>query len=45
MTGTPAASGVTLALTREAAPGATTPTLPIVSSGPALSPPPADAEA
>jgi hypothetical protein len=40
MTGTPAESGVTLALTREAGPGATTPTLPIVSAGPALSPPP-----
>lgn len=31
--GTPAQGGVTLALTREPAPGATTPTLPIVSLG------------
>jgi hypothetical protein len=33
MTGTPAALGSTLAITREPGPGATTPTLPILSSG------------
>ncbi|HEU0236443.1 MAG TPA: anti-sigma factor [Candidatus Limnocylindrales bacterium] len=36
---TPASAGVTLALTREPAPGATTPTLPIVSAGVATSSP------
>lgn len=36
---TPASAGATLALTREPAPGATTPTLPIVSAGVATSPP------
>ena len=36
---TPASAGVTLALTREPAPGATAPTLPIVSAGVATSPP------
>ena len=37
--GTAAAAGATLALTREPGPGATTPTLPIVSSGVAVAPP------
>ena len=36
--GLPATSGIVLALTREPGPGATTPTLPIVSSGVARSP-------
>lgn len=37
--GTAATAGTTLALTRESGPGATTPTLPIVSSGVAVAPP------
>lgn len=39
VTGTIATAGATLALTREPGPGATAPTLPIVSSGVAVAPP------